>query len=653
MKRFKFQTRLILGFSIILIFSFIIGAISFIELRNIRSHTEAIYQHPLAVSNSVRDINISINAIHRSMKDIVLAKNDEQLYESILIVDKYDHQIYESFKIVENRFLGDQEIVNDTYQAYKDWEKIRNEVILLKKGGHDDRAADITTGRGAFHVNQLFEKTKLLTDFAQNKADEFYQNTLSAEHKGIIMLTISISLLLLLSAITAFFISRSISKPIHKFIKEIASILRKNNDIDENILGKSEQEILAASSKKLQLAYQNLDEFNKELDRKIELRTAELKEAKEKAEESEQLKTAFLANMSHEIRTPLNSVLGFSEFLRSDSLPKKKKEIYLDMINAGGQRLLTIISDIVDISKIEAGQFSLNYEICNLNKLIEDLKNQFSIANSNKEIEIISDKALENTSSYISTDTTRLTQVISNLIENALKFTDFGKITIGYHIKNKQLVFFVSDTGIGIPKKYQQIIFERFRQTDLQNSNLPTGTGLGLAIAKGIIDLFGGNIWVESEEDKGSKFYFTIPYLPALSNEKFSPKDDNELILKAGGKTILIVEDELSNYIYLKDLLHMHHFNVLHAKNGKDAVELIHRGVLIDLILMDIRMPVMNGFQATREIRKTNKTVPVIAQTAYAMSEDKRKAIEAGCNDYIAKPITTRVFTQIVQKHLN
>jgi len=653
MKRLKFQTRLILGFSIILIFSFIIGTISFIELRNIKNHTEAIYQHPLAVSNSVRDINISINAIHRSMKDVVLAKNEEQLYESILIVDKYDHQIYESFKIVENRFLGDQEIVSNTYQSYKDWAKIRNEVIRLKKAGHNDRAADITTGRGAFHVNQLFEKTKLLTDFAQNKADEFYQNTLSAEHKGIIMLTISISLLLLLSAITAIIISQSISKPIHKFIQEIASILNNNENIEENILGKSEQEILAVSSRKLQLAYQNLDEFNKELDRKIELRTAELKDAKEKAEESEKLKTAFLANMSHEIRTPLNSVLGFSEFLRSDNLPKQKKEIYLDMINAGGERLLTIISDIVDISKIEAGQFSLNYDICNLNKLIEDLKNQFSIANSNNEIEIISEKALENTSSYISTDATRLAQVISNLIENALKFTDFGKITIGYKIKNNQIEFFVSDTGIGIPKKYHQIIFERFRQTDLQNSNLPTGTGLGLAIAKGIIDLFGGNIRVESEEEKGSKFYFTIPYLPALSNEKFNPKNDNELILIASGKTILIVEDELSNYIYLRDLLNMYHFKVLHSKNGKDAVELIQRGVLIDLILMDIRMPVMNGFQATKEIRKTNKTVPVIAQTAYAMSEDKRKAIEAGCNDYIAKPITTRVFTQIVQKHLN
>ena len=325
MKGLKFQTRLILGFSLILFFSFIIGIISFIEIKNISKKTESIYRHPLAVSNSVRDINISINAIHRSMKDVVLAKNLEELYESVLLVNKHDRQVYSSFKIVQERFLGDKEVVNDAYKAYRDWEKIRNEVIMLKKGGHDERAADITRGRGAFHVNLLFEKTKILTDFAQNKADEFYQSTLKSEQKSFAILIASISLILLISFATALWLSKSISRPIKNFILEISTVFSSQDELLENISNKSEQEILSITSKKLKTSYQKLNDFNKELDQQIELRTKELKIAKEKAEESEELKSAFLANMSHEIRTPLNSILGFSEFLKKDDLPKEKK----------------------------------------------------------------------------------------------------------------------------------------------------------------------------------------------------------------------------------------------------------------------------------------------------------------------------------------
>jgi signal transduction histidine kinase len=519
MKGLKFQTRLVLGFSIILFFSFIIGTISFIEIKNIGKNTESIYRHPLAVSNSVRDINISINAIHRSMKDVVLAKNIEELYESVLLVNKHDRQIYTSFKIVRERFLGDKEVVNDAYIAYRDWEKIRSEVIMLKKGGHDERAADITRGRGAFQVNLLFEKTKILTDFAQNKADEFYQSTLAAEQKSFAILITSISIILFLSIITALWLSRSISKPIHNFIKETSIIFTNQDELIDNIHNQSEQEILGITSQKLKSSYQKLNDFNKELDRQIEQRTSELKEAKEKAEESEKLKSAFLANMSHEIRTPLNSILGFSEFLKKDTLSKEKKELYLNMIDSGGQRLLTIISDIVDISKIEAGQFSLSYEIAMLNEIIDDLQQQFSIATTKKSIELKTVKPLDNYSSFISTDITRFSQIISNLLENAIKFTDKGEIEFGYQINNNKLLFHVRDTGIGIPKDFHHLIFERFRQTDTQESKLPTGTGLGLSIAKGIVELFGGNIWVESEAGTGACFYFELPYLPMATTQ--------------------------------------------------------------------------------------------------------------------------------------
>ncbi|WP_421920493.1 ATP-binding protein [Marinifilum sp.] len=524
MKGLKFQTRLILGFSTILFFSFVIGIISFIEIKNIGDKTESIYRHPLAVSNSVRDINISINAIHRSMKDVVLAKNQEELHESILLVGKHDKQIYKSFKIVQERFLGKKEVVNDAYQAYRDWEKIRDEVVMLKRGGQDERAADITRGRGAFQVNLLFEKTKILTDFAQDKADEFYQSTLKSEKKSLAILITNISLILFISVVTAFWLSKSISQPIRKFINEISSIFSHENELIKNLSNKNELDILSIASKKLKSSYKKLNDFNKELDKQIEQRTAELKEAKEKAEESERLKTAFLANMSHEIRTPLNSILGFSEFLKNEDLPKEKKELYLSMIDNGGQRLLTIITDIVDISKIEARQFNLIYETAMLNEIINNLQQQFSISTNKKELKLKSMKSLNDSSSYISTDTTRLSQVISNLLENSIKFTDQGEIEFGYEIKNNNLLFHVKDTGIGIPKDFHHLIFERFRQTDNQNAKLHTGTGLGLSIAKGIVTLFGGKIWVESEKGIGSSFYFEIPYLPKSSNDEEKKK---------------------------------------------------------------------------------------------------------------------------------
>jgi CheY-like chemotaxis protein len=322
------------------------------------------------------------------------------------------------------------------------------------------------------------------------------------------------------------------------------------------------------------------------------------------------------------------------------------------MIDNGGQRLLTIISDIVDISKIESGQFSLSYEIVMLNDIVDTLHQQFYLLAQKKGIVFNCTKSLENSSSYISTDITRLSQVISNLLENSLKFTEQGEIEFGYTIHKNKLLFHVKDSGIGIPKSFHELIFERFRQNDTHDSQLPSGTGLGLSIAKGIVELFGGKIWVESEENKGSCFYFEIPHLPTNSSQIKSELKPNEFLTITSGKTILIVEDETSNFIYLRDLISEYNCNIIHAKNGKDAVKIINNNIKVDLILMDIKLPVMNGIQATKEIRKTNKTVPVIAQTAYAMLGDKLQAINAGCNEFLAKPISYKAFSEIAQKHL-
>ena len=652
MKSLKFQTRLIIGFSIILFFSFTIGITSFVLVKNIGNSTEAIYKHPFTVSNSVKDINIGINAIHRSMKDVVLANDTEQLHQSINLVNQYDKEIKNAFSLVSERFLGDKKIVKDTYKTYTKWKIIRNEVIYLKSNGNDIEAANITRDKGAVHVNLLFQKTKILTDFAQSKADEFRLESLKHSKNSRFILLLIISIILPLSTISAFIISKSISQPIHEFIQDLRMLYQKEGISENNIHDKSEQEILTETIFELKQAYGELKDFNTELDNKIDIRTRELKVAKEKAEESEQLKSAFLANMSHEIRTPLNSILGFSEFLKKEDIPKLKKDLYLNLIQSGGQRLLTIISDIVDISKIDAGQFNLCYETCQLNKLIDDLFNQFSITNTNNRVSFSTSKFFSDKDSYISTDTTRLSQVLSNLIENAQKFTRKGEIELRYELTNNQLLFQVKDTGIGIKKEYHEHIFARFRQNEHDKSIVQSGTGLGLSIAKGIVDLFGGKIGVHSEINQGATFFFTIPYLPETMAGLKEPEENNDLLLQRAGKTILVAEDEPSNFIYISDLLHRYNFNVLHAKNGQEAVDIINKKTNVDLILMDIKMPVMNGLIATQEIRKINKTIPVIAQTAYAMADDKRRAMEAGCNDYLSKPISSKMFSQIIHKHL-
>ncbi|MGM0583024.1 MAG: PocR ligand-binding domain-containing protein [Bacteroidota bacterium] len=377
----------------------------------------------------------------------------------------------------------------------------------------------------------------------------------------------------------------------------------------------------------------------------------ELYIAKEKAEESDHLKSAFLANMSHEIRTPMNSILGFSNLLKKKNLTKEKEDTYLDLIDSGGKRLLNLISDIVDISKIDANQLSLNYEECNLNHMIDNLQKQFEINKLNRSCNIITKKGLKDAESIISIDETRITQILSNLLENALKFTEKGTIEFGYTKENKMLLFFVKDDGIGIDPKNHKSIFERFSQVDNDYSKSGSGTGLGLPIVKSLTSLLNGEVWVVSEKGKGASFYFTIPY--QFEKLKEDESFNNVPILKRNEDfTILIAEDEYSNFVYLEALLEEYHFNFLHAENGKDAIDTIEKTHDINLVLMDIKMPVMNGLEATKAIRKKNKSIPIIALTAYAMETDRQKAIEAGCSDYLAKPLSEDKLYAIINKYI-
>jgi len=377
----------------------------------------------------------------------------------------------------------------------------------------------------------------------------------------------------------------------------------------------------------------------------------ELIKAKEKAEESDQLKTAFLANISHEIRTPMNSILGFSELLANDDLSREKKDKYFEILNDNGKRLLNLINDIVDISKIDAQQLSLSYAVFNLNTLIDNLKSQFKISPLRKNVTFKTSKTLIDSKSFIKTDNTRLAQVLSNLIENALKFTEKGSIEIGYSVSESEIQFFVKDTGIGINQKDHQLIFDRFSQSDNNSANAKEGAGLGLSISKGIVETLGGKIWVESEPYKGATFYFTLPNCLVEQKEIIKIAKPVIDIKTKKTPTILIAEDEESNFWFIEAILENYNLNLLHAVNGKEALEMFQSNE-VDLILMDLNMPIMNGIDATVKIRKSNQEIPILALTAYAMDENKEKALKAGCNVFLSKPVKRKILIETINHHL-
>ncbi len=382
----------------------------------------------------------------------------------------------------------------------------------------------------------------------------------------------------------------------------------------------------------------------------------ELVKAIRKAEESDRLKSAFLANMSHEIRTPLNGILGFSELLRFAE-SEEDREDYIDVINKSGNQLLNIINDIIDISKIEAGQLAINLRETNLSEMLSNVYTIFEkiLKKKNSSIELKLNLPQEDIK--ILTDGKRVQQVISNLIDNAVKFTRQGSIQIRLSVHNEEKVLFeVADTGIGIDKAKQELIFERFRQLDDTTTREFGGTGLGLSICRSIIEKLGGSIWVESEKGSGASFFFELPYIEQ-KRDTIQPEqthvDDSPTGTNWKDKMILIVEDDPSNYMFLETALRKSGINIILAKNGKEALDAYNSNKDIELILMDIQLPLMNGLDATREIRKTDQDIPIIAQTAYAMSDDRQRCLDAGCNDYISKPIKMKELIRKLNKYLN
>jgi signal transduction histidine kinase/CheY-like chemotaxis protein len=397
-------------------------------------------------------------------------------------------------------------------------------------------------------------------------------------------------------------------------------------------------------------AEKQLQQHKKNLELLIEQKTEELKTSiteRRYALESDRLKSAFLANMSHELRTPMNAIIAFSNFLKDPYLAPEKRDEYINYITTAGDTLLHLVDDIIDSAKIESRQLTINRVRCNITDLLFELREIFNEIRDKKQrshLEIKLSEASRNDDVYIMTDPIRLKQVISNLLENALKYTTEGYVEFGYVLQDNAVTFFIKDTGIGIPKDKFEYIFERFSQIEYTVKDSFRGTGLGLSITKNLVELLGGTIWVESEIGTGSTFYFTVPSekiesIPRpFSTEKKKVKYDKAQLFDWSDKNVLVAEDEDLNYKVLESVLTRAKANVWRAKDGVEAIE-VCQATTIDLVLMDIQMPRMDGYAATRKIKQFNKNLPVIAQTSYAMAGERENCLAAGCDDYLSKPL--------------
>jgi len=377
--------------------------------------------------------------------------------------------------------------------------------------------------------------------------------------------------------------------------------------------------------------------------------------AKEKAEESDRLKTAFLANMSHEIRTPMNAIIGFSDLLSEDDLTQEDKADFISKIKNAGRSLMTLINDIIDIAKIEAGQLKVSESACDINQMLNDLHGTFEElknVSGKKGIRLNLILPEDDRQLVALTDPMRLQQIFTNLLSNALKFTEFGTIDFGYTNNDNNLSFFVKDSGIGILRSKQKLLFQRFSQLDPSTTRKYGGTGLGLAISKNLVDLLGGTIGMESNPGKGSLFYFTIPFKPVRNHTPVKVVKMDLQNINWEGKTILIAEDMMQNYLLMEALLRNSSVRLLHAVNGQIAVDIVRSEPDIDLILMDIQLPIKTGYEALKEILDIRPDIPVMSYTAFALPHEREKSLSAGFVDFIPKPIKAEILIPMLNKYL-
>ncbi len=401
-----------------------------------------------------------------------------------------------------------------------------------------------------------------------------------------------------------------------------------------------------------EIVYKGIDSWLTIIRDITESKTSRLKltEALKRATESDRLKTAFLQNISHEIRTPMNGIFGFASLLKNSQLSGDEQRAYIDIIMTSGNRMLDTLKDLMDISMLESGQIKIHSIQTSIIHELQNLCDFFKKEIEDKGLQIKCSNTLNLEQEKVLTDKDKLLAILTNIIKNAIKYSEEGTISVNLSIVGEMIEFSVEDNGIGIPVDRQTAIFDRFVQADIEDVKVFEGTGLGLSISKEYVEILGGKIWVESVENVGSKFYFTIPYSPVLSGIE----TQDAVIEKSdlAGLKILIVEDEEISDEYLCIILEDISSTILHACTGLEAVEICQENLDFDVILMDVKMPVMDGYTATEKIREFNTDVIIIAQTAYVLPGDREKAIAAGCDDYITKPLEKDSLIELIATHI-
>ena len=487
---------------------------------------------------------------------------------------------------------------------------------------------------------------------------------------------ISISVILVISILFAIFLAFWLERIISGPILRLAAITRNiQNTLDYSVRVKKEAhdetgilydgfndmlQSIQTSKEERDIALQKLQEERENLEIRVSERTKELNVAKEKAEESDKLKSAFLANMSHEIRTPLNAILGFSSLIQNTSPTPDELDEYYKMMETSGNDLVNLIDDILDISRIEANQIKINIQETPVSHLAEEVFSTFrqSLLSENLDnlVTPVFDFPPDSSNYVLNTDPLRLKQILFNILNNAIKFTPHGSIEFCYFPNDAKthLVFCVKDTGIGIAKDQQKKIFERFTKVADIKTKHYRGTGLGLSIALKLTQLLNGKIHVESELNVGTAFYLTFPLskeIYPIAEKENKPKDESLAFLS--GKTILIAEDVEYNYRYLEIIINKNQdVKIFWAKNGIEAVDYVEKNPGINIVLMDIQLPEMNGLDATRIIKAKYKNLPVIAQTAYVSAFDNEQCHAAGCIDVLMKPIKKSTLIEALRKYI-
>ncbi|MCX6220845.1 MAG: response regulator [Bacteroidia bacterium] len=400
---------------------------------------------------------------------------------------------------------------------------------------------------------------------------------------------------------------------------------------------------------------QQLMNQNKILDEKVNDRTKELVEknrelsgAKEKAEASDRLKSSFINNISHEIRTPLNGILGFGQMLTNPDLNEEEKNQYLEILNESSERLIKTVTNFLEISMVSSGNQEMDLKDIHPEFVINDIAKQFYEPCANKNIRFNVEQLPAIQQLKIHSDSLLLTKILRHLLDNAVKFTDSGSITLRVESKENELLFSIKDTGKGISDEGKKLIFNSFMQEDNSYTRSYQGCGLGLSIAKGLIELLGGTIWVESEQNIGSTFFFTIPIRPVAEDRtEITRPDKKENCLKS----ILVAEDDEINFLYINILLKNPFIQIIRATNGEEAVNLFKAHPEICAVLTDLKMPVMDGYKAARAIKNLRSDVPILAITAYSGNEDKQRALDSGCDEFITKPINKELLLEKLAKY--